>query len=99
MIKKDADMIWNSIPVDLRNKIKNDYKVISKGTGIYDMAQATLMREYFGEHNLKSVFNVGDQVTIEDQIVPRKIVGITKDGYYVLMGKGSAYPANILKFY
>ena len=39
MIKQEQDTIWNSIPTELRNKIKQDFKVISNGSGVYDIAQ------------------------------------------------------------
>lgn len=91
MIKGEQDTIWNAIPAGLRNKIKNDYAVISKGECVYDLGQRQLMLEYFGKHNLESKFNVGDYVCIKDQTVSRRIVAISKDGLYQLNGKGSLY--------
>lgn len=99
MIKQEQDEIWNSIPVRFRDKIRNDYSVISKGEGIYDMGQTKILEEYFGKHNITSVFNVGDRVRIKGQTVVREIKGITKNGNYVLNGKGSTYDVNELVLY
>ena len=99
MIKKDVDRLWNSIPIDLRDKIKNDFSVISKAPGAYDMGQTSILIEYFGKHNLESVFNVGDEVTFKGKSVVRTIMGISKDGRYVLNGKGDAFEANELELF
>ena len=96
MIKQDQDTIWNSIPPELRNKIKQDFNLISTEPDVGHIAQNQIMIKYFGRHNLESVYNVGDYVYIKGTKVPRKIMGISKNGQYVLNGKGSMYPKDEL---
>ena len=57
------------------------------------------MIEYFDRHNLESLYNVnvGDCVYIKGTKLPRKIIGISKNGQYVLNGKGSMYPKDELE--